>query len=227
MDHTPSHTHEVPSSHLAAAWISDLRDRNCDIVTFRRRARQLTRLLAHRAAEELIWEPVEVTTPTGECTTGWGPAGPAPVVVPPLRAGLAMLDGVLDVYEHARVAPVGLARDERTLEPHWYLALTGHLQRAPALVCDPMLATGGTVTAVGDHLVDHGAGRIVILALIAAPAALELLASHRPTWSVHVAAVDRTLDERGFILPGLGDAGDRWCTTGSAPAPDEGQPHPR
>jgi uracil phosphoribosyltransferase len=213
--HAASRIHQVSTSPLATAWLGDMRDPDCPRATFRRRARQLTRLLAHHAADHLEWTASEVTTALGEVATS-ARLHRSPVVVPPVRAGLGMLDGALDVFEDALVAPVGLARDEQTLQPRWYLDVNGRLDATTALICDPMLATGGTTSAVGTRLVDHGVTKVVVLALVAAPEGLRRVIDEHPSWSVHVAAIDRALDDRGFILPGLGDAGDRWCGMGDA-----------
>lgn len=176
---------------------------------FRELAAEVATLLAAEATADL---PLERTV-----VEGW--AGPVEVMqlagrkltlVPVLRAGLGMLPGVLALVPGAKVSMVGLKRDERTLEAaRYYAHLADDLAHRTALVLDPMLATGGTMAATVDLLKAGGARRIKALCLVAAPEGLRVLGARHPDIEVVVAAIDERLDERGYIRPGLGDAGDR------------------
>lgn len=185
--------------------------RRADLGTkaFRDVVGEIATLLAYEATADLPLETVEVD--------GW--AGPVRVeriegrkitLVPVLRAGLGLLPGVLEVIPAAKVGVVGLQRDEATLDAVGYYArLVGGMADRVALVLDPMLATGGTLVATIDRLKAAGATRIKALCLVAAPEGLRAVEARHPDVEVVVAAIDERLDHRGYILPGLGDAGDR------------------
>ncbi len=176
---------------------------------FRELVNELGTLLAYEATADLETEP--------HTQPGWaGPvqvqriAGAKITLVPILRAGLGMLTGVLDLLPSARVSVVGLQRDEETLQPVPYFErLTGRLTERDALILDPMLATGGTLIATIDMLKRAGARRIKGIFLVAAPEGLKALEAAHPDVEIYTAAIDERLNERGYILPGLGDAGDR------------------
>ena len=186
-----------------------LRDASLSTKSFRELVTELGTLLAYEATADL-----ETETAT---TTGWaGPvqvrriAGAKITLVPILRAGLGMLPGVLALIPAAKVSVVGLQRDEQTLQPVPYFErLTGRLDERDALILDPMLATGGTLIATIDMLKRAGARRIKGIFLVAAPEGLRRLEAAHPDVEVYTAAIDARLDEHGYILPGLGDAGDR------------------
>ena len=186
-----------------------LRDASLSTKSFRELVTELGTLLAYEATANL-----ETETAT---TTGWaGPvqvrriAGAKITLVPILRAGLGMLPGVLALIPAAKVSVVGLQRDEQTLQPVPYFErLTGRLDERDALILDPMLATGGTLVATIDMLKRAGARRIKGIFLVAAPEGLRRLEAAHPDVEVYTAAIDARLDEHGYILPGLGDAGDR------------------
>lgn len=177
--------------------------------TFRELAAEVAMLLTFEATADLALEDGE--------ETGW--AGPVPVrrihgrkltLVPILRAGLGLLPGVLQMIPAAKVSVVGMRRNERTLTPEpYYDNFVGSLADRTALVLDPMLATGGTLIATVDLLKSSGCARIKALCLVAAPEGLRALEAAHPEVEVYTAAIDKRLDERGYILPGLGDAGDR------------------
>ncbi|WP_242104448.1 MULTISPECIES: uracil phosphoribosyltransferase [unclassified Lysobacter] len=177
--------------------------------TFRELAAEVAMLLTFEATADLALEDGE--------EAGW--AGPVPVrrihgrkltLVPILRAGLGLLPGVLQMIPAAKVSVVGMRRNERTLTPEpYYDNFVGSLADRTALVLDPMLATGGTLIATLDLLKSSGCTRIKALCLVAAPEGLRALEAAHPEVEVYTAAVDERLDERGYILPGLGDAGDR------------------
>jgi uracil phosphoribosyltransferase len=186
-----------------------LRDASLSTKSFRELVTELGTLLAYEATADL-----ETETAT---TTGWaGPvqvrriAGAKITLVPILRAGLGMLPGVLALIPAAKVSVVGLQRDEQTLQPVPYFErLTGRLDERDALILDPMLATGGTLVATIDMLKRAGARRIKGIFLVAAPEGLRRLEAAHPDVEVYTAAIDACLDAHGYILPGLGDAGDR------------------
>jgi len=185
--------------------------RRADISTknFRELASEVDRLLTYEATKDLETE--------AETVTGW--AGDVSVetikgkkitVVPILRAGLGMMDGVLDLIPSARVSVVGLYRNEETLEPvAYYRKFTSQMESRTALILDPMLATGGSVIAAIDMLKESGCKRIKGLFLVAAPEGIQALQKKHPDVDIYVAAVDEGLNEVGYILPGLGDAGDK------------------
>ena len=177
--------------------------------TFRERASEVATLLTYEATADLEMEDATVD--------GW--AGPVDVrrikgrkvtLVPILRAGLGMLPGVLELIPAAKVSVVGMRRDEATLLPEtYYENLVGDIGDRTVLILDPMLATGGTLVATVDMLKRAGATRIKGLFLVAAPEGLRALEAAHPDVEAYVAAIDERLNEKGYILPGLGDAGDR------------------
>lgn len=177
--------------------------------TFRELASEVAMLLTYEATADLETETVEVE--------GW--AGPVRIerikgrkitLVPILRAGLGMLPGVLELVPAAKVSVVGLQRDESTLAAvTYYEKLVGHMDDRIALILDPMLATGGTLIATVDMLKAAGATRIRALCLVAAPEGLRAVEAAHPDVEVYTASIDERLDGRGYILPGLGDAGDK------------------
>ncbi len=186
-----------------------LRDAKLNTRDFRELVTELGTLLAYEATSDL-----ETTT---ETMAGWaGPvrvqkiAGAKITLVPILRAGLGMLPGVLALLPSARVSVVGLQRDETTLQPLPYFEkLSGRLDERTALILDPMLATGGTLIATIEMLKRAGCRRIKGIFLVAAPEGLAAVEAAHPDIEIHTAAIDQRLNERGYILPGLGDAGDR------------------
>ena len=185
--------------------------RNATLSTkgFRELVTELGTLLAYEATADLETEPASAQ--------GWAGAvqvrriaGAKITLVPILRAGLGMLTGVLDLLPSARVSVVGLQRDEETLQPVPYFErLTGRLEERDTLILDPMLATGGTLIATIDMLKRAGAKRIKGIFLVAAPEGLKALEAVHPDVEIYTAAIDQRLNEKGYILPGLGDAGDR------------------
>ena len=195
--------------------ISILRDRTTPSPVFRSLANELSGILAYEATRDLITEQVMIDTPV-ESAEGSRLAAPAPLVVPILRAGLGMLDGVLGMMPTAEVGFLGIKRNEETLQPFTYAnRLPDDLRKRQVLIIDPMLATGGTLMDSIDYIFQRGATDVTCICLIGAPEGLENLEAHQKTnWpmkSVHVVlgALDRQLNEVGYIVPGLGDAGDR------------------
>jgi uracil phosphoribosyltransferase len=196
---------------VVAAKLSALRSVTTDTPTFRRLVDDLVTLLAYEATKSVSVEPVEIQTPL-TTTTGVRLTSPPPLVVPVLRAGVGMLDGLTRLLPDAEVGFAGLARDERTAEPSWYAdRLPEDAAGRSVFVLDPMLATGGTLVAVVEVLLERGAEAVTCVCILASPEGIERV---RTTFaddrvSLVVAAVDERLDERAYIIPGLGDAGDR------------------
>ena len=190
-----------------------LREASTDQPTFRRLVDELVTLLAYEATRGVRVSQVDITTPVAK-TTGTRLAQPAPLIVPILRAGLGMLDGMLRVLPAAEVGFLGMIRDEETLLPVTYAERLPHdLSGRQCYVLDPMLATGGSLGEAVKFLVNRGADDITAICLLAAPEGIEnmqnLLANLDVPCTLVTAAVDERLDEVGYIVPGLGDAGDR------------------
>jgi uracil phosphoribosyltransferase len=202
---------------LVAHKLTTLRDENTDSPTFRRLADELVTLLAYEATRDVRVQQVEVRTPVATAT-GVRLSSPKPLVVPILRAGLGMLDGMVRLLPTAEVGFLGMVRDEQTLTATTYATrLPEDLSGRQCYVLDPMLATGGTLAAAIRFLVDRGADDITAICLLGAPEGIahleaELADLHVPV-SVVTAAVDDKLNELGYIVPGLGDAGDRLYGT--------------
>ncbi len=194
--------------------LTALRDIGTETATFRRLTDELVTLLAYEATREIRVQPVTVLTPLGE-SAGVRVDSPPPLIVPVLRAGIGMLDGMIRLLPMADVGFVGLVRDEESLVASTYAdRLPADLTGREAFVLDPMLATGGTLKTVIAMLAERGVTSVTAVALLAAPEGLKRLAEafpgdHPATIRVVIAAVDERLDERGYIFPGLGDAGDR------------------
>jgi uracil phosphoribosyltransferase len=197
---------------LVAHKLTVLRDRDTASPTFRLLVDELVTLLAYEATREVHTEPHRITTPVTE-TVGTKIADPRPLVVPILRAGLGMLDGMTRLLPTAEVGFLGMQRDETTLEAITYAnRLPEDLSGRQCFLLDPMLATGGTLVAAIDYLFARGARDVTAVCLLAAPEGLQILeraVGDRVDVKVVVAAVDERLNEKAYIVPGLGDAGDR------------------
>lgn len=198
---------------LVAHKISLLRSKDTANPTFRQLVEELVTLLAYEATREVRTESVEVVTPI-TTTTGVGLSKPRPLVVPILRAGLGMLEGMMRLIPTAEVGFVGMVRDEQTLQPFTYAErLPMDLSGRQCYVLDPMLATGGSLGGTIQFLVDRGADHITAICLIAAPEGVarmrELVDPIGVPCTLVCAALDERLNEVGYIVPGLGDAGDR------------------
>jgi uracil phosphoribosyltransferase len=190
-----------------------LRDRATPTKLFRELVAELAMLLAYEAMRDLATEAVTVETPL-EKAPGVRISGKKLTIVPVLRAGLGMADGILRIAPNARVGHVGLYRDHETLEPvQYYLRMPADLAERDVFVLDPMLATGGSAADAVRSVKDAGAKRIRLISLVAAPAGVERMAAAHPDVAVYCAALDRELNGKGYILPGLGDAGDRLFGT--------------
>ena len=190
-----------------------LRDEETEPKKFREVVRELSWLLGYEALADARMRPVEVTTPL-ETMEGEELADRIGLI-PILRAGLGMVDAMLELMPTAEVWHLGLFRDERTLRPvEYYNKLPDHSHVDLCLILDPMLATGGSATAAIEVLKRWGAERIKLVNLIAAPEGVEAVATAHPDVEIYCAALDRQLNEKGYIQPGLGDAGDRQFGTG-------------
>jgi uracil phosphoribosyltransferase len=193
--------------------LSYLRDRSTPTVHFRKLVEELTLLLTYEATKDFPTEPVEIETPL-ETMSAARISGKKVAVCPVLRAGVGMLEGVLSLISSARVGFIGMYRDEETLEPvEYYVKLPDDLEERDAIVLDPMLATGNSSAAAISEVKKAGARTVTLVCLVAAPPGIERVHDEHPDVHVVCAAIDRGLNERGFIVPGLGDAGDRLYGT--------------
>jgi len=193
--------------------ISILRDRATPTKIFKELVDEIAMLMAYEATIDLVLESVEVDTPL-ERTTGQRVSGKKLTLVPILRAGLGMVEGILKLVPAARVGHIGLYRDHDTLEPvDYYFKIPGDASERDFLLLDPMLATGGSAVAAINSLKRAGAQRIRFLCIVAAPVGVTRVHTAHPDVPIICAALDRELNEHGYILPGLGDAGDRLFGT--------------
>ena len=190
-----------------------LRDVSTTTDMFRRLVNELTLLLTYEATKDLATEEVEIETPL-ERVVAQRISGKKVAVCPILRAGMGMLDGVLSLIAGARVGFIGLYRDEDTLAPvEYYVKLPGDIAARDVILLDPMLATGNSTASAVTTVKRAGASSVRLIALIAAPEGIERLHAEHPDVTIVVASIDRELNERGYIMPGLGDAGDRLYGT--------------
>ena len=203
----------IPGFHLvrhplADLKVSALRDRHTPAPEFRRLLQELSQLVAYEALRDFETSPVTVQTPLGPAP-GARPARPW-VLVPVLRAGLAMADGILRMFPTAAVGHIGMFRNEETLEPvSYYFRLPPGAAHAHVLLLDPMLATGNSLAAAAGRLQQEGIPRMTCACIVASRPGVAHLRAAQPDMPVYGAALDDALDERGYITPGLGDAGDR------------------
>jgi len=190
-----------------------LRDQATPTKEFKALVAEIAMLMTYEVTRDLPLEPVEVQTPL-ETTTGYRVAGKKLVLVPILRAGLGMVDAISQLIPSARVGHIGLYRDHDTLKPvRYYFKIPAGGPDRLFLVLDPMLATGGSAADAVQELKAAGATQIKFLCLVAAPEGARVMAERHPDVPVYAAALDRELNEVGYILPGLGDAGDRLFGT--------------
>jgi len=193
---------------LAAARLTTLRDERTDNTGFRVALKELATMLVYEATRDLPVEPVPVTTPVGPAV-GARPANP-PLLVPVLRAGLGMAEAALGLLPEAQMGFVGLARDEQTFQPRAYLeSLPSSLAGRPVLVLDPMLATGGSLLHCCRLLTERGSDDITVVCVLVAPEGQRALEHSGLPLRLVTAAIDERLNDKAYIVPGLGDAGDR------------------
>lgn len=197
---------------LIAHKMATIRDEKTAHRPFRATLAQIAGLMVFEVTRSFKTTPIEIKTPV-TTTTAQRLEGTI-TIVPVLRAGLGMIDGILEVMPEARVGHLGLARDEETLEPIAYLnKLPSDIDAGPVILVDPMLATGGSASAAISMLKEAGARNISMICLVAAPEGIERLQADHPGLTVYAAALDDHLNEKGYIVPGLGDAGDRMYGT--------------
>ncbi len=190
-----------------------LRDRATPKKIFKELVDEIAMLMAYEATSDLPLEAAPVETPL-EHTSGWRVSGKKLTLVPILRAGLGMVEGILRLVPSARVGHIGLYRDHDTLEPvDYYFKVPGDVAERQFFVLDPMLATGGSAASAVGSLKRAGATDIRFMCLVAAPIGVRRLTTAHPDVRIYCAALDRELNEQGYILPGLGDAGDRLFGT--------------
>lgn len=203
-----------PSKHpLVAHKLSRLRDKKTEPKKFRELVREIAALLAYEATADLATTPRELETPL-EKTIGVELQEKIGLI-PILRAGLGMVEGIWELMPVAEVWHIGLYRDEHTLRPvEYYNKLPTEPTVSVCLILDPMLATGGSATATADVLKKWGVKKIKFVGLIAAPEGIKAMQTAHPDIPIHIAAIDDHLNERAYIVPGLGDAGDRQFGTG-------------
>jgi uracil phosphoribosyltransferase len=202
-----------PSTHpLVRHKLTRLRDQRTEPKKFRELVRELAALLTYEATADLATTPVRIHTPMAE--TDGENLGEKIGLIPILRAGLGMVEGVWELMPTAEVWHIGMYRDERTLKPvAYYNKLPVQPTVAVCLILDPMLATGGSAVATVDILKQWGVSKIKFVGLIAAPDGIARLHGAHPDVPIHIAAIDDHLNEHGYIVPGLGDAGDRLFGT--------------
>lgn len=189
--------------------IAIIRNKDTNTKQFREIVSEIATLMAYESFKDVPTQKIMVETPL-ETTKQTVIQENSIAIVPILRAGLGMVDGILSLFPAAKVGHIGLYRDEQTLEPHEYFCkLPKNIEEKVVMVLDPMLATGGSASAAITMLKKHGCKKIKLLSIIAAPVGIERVAKDHPDIEIYVATQDRCLNENGYILPGLGDAGDR------------------
>ena len=189
--------------------LSILRDKNTSVKEFRELVGEIAMLMCYEATRDLPLEEVEIETPVAKATVK-RLAGKKLAIVPILRAGLGMVDGMVAMIPSCKVGQIGLYRDPETLEPvEYYCKLPPDITERDVIVVDPMFATGGSASAACTFLKQHGCKHIKLMCIIGAPPAWEKMQHDHPDVDVYVAAMDPVLNDHGYIVPGLGDAGDR------------------
>ena len=193
-------------------YLTYLRDKNTNTALFRRAMSNIGIILAYHALNDLKLDEITIETPI-QPTVGFKPAQDV-VVIPILRAGLSLVDGIINFMPEAKVGHVGVYRDEETHQPvNYYDNLPSGLDKALTLVVDPMLATGGSASHALKFLKEHGAQHIRFVSLIAAPEGIKRLQTEHADIPIITAAIDEKLNNKAYIVPGLGDAGDRYFGT--------------
>ena len=206
---TKSHGVTVVDHPLVQHKLSLMRNKDTSTAQFRRLLREISTLLCYEVTRDLKLEPVDIETPV-EPTQAMQLAGKKLVLAPVLRAGVGLLEGMLDLIPAARVAHIGLYRDPETLVAvEYYFKATADISDRLVIVIDPMLATGNTAVAALERLKERGVTDLRFVCLVASPEGIERLKAYHPDVPIWTAAVDRGLNDHGYIMPGLGDAGDR------------------
>lgn len=189
--------------------VSILRDKNTGVKEFREVVCEIATLMCYEATRNLPLHDVEVETPIGMAVAKQI-SGKKLAIVPVLRAGLGMVDGILTLVPSAKVGHIGLFRDPETLEPvKYYCKMPTDITEREVIILDPMLATGGSASAAIDFVKEYGVKNIKLMNILAAPEGIERVRADHPDVEIYIAALDSKLNEHGYIVPGLGDAGDR------------------
>ncbi len=189
--------------------VSILRDENTGVKDFREIVSEIASLMCYEATRDLPLEDVEIQTPVAKATVK-RLAGKKLAIVPILRAGLGMVDGILTLLPSVKVGHIGLYRDPQTLEPvEYYCKMPNDIAERDVIVLDPMLATGGSASAAITFLKNYGCKNIKLMNILAAPPGIERITKDHPDVDIYCAALDEKLNDHGYIVPGLGDAGDR------------------
>ncbi|MBJ7618835.1 uracil phosphoribosyltransferase [Weissella confusa] len=190
-----------------------IRDKNVGTKEFREIVDEIASLMAYEVTRDLPVEDVEVETPVAK-TTQKQLAGKKLAIVPILRAGLGMVDGIMKLIPAARIGHIGMYRDEESLEPvEYFVKLPEDIDQREVLIVDPMLATGGSAVMAIDALKKRGATKIKLITLVSAPVGVDTVQKAHPDVDIYTAGLDEGLNEHGYIIPGLGDAGDRLFGT--------------
>ncbi len=190
-----------------------IRDKNTGSKEFRELVKEVSMLMAYEVTRDLPLEEIEIETPI-TTTKGQIISGKKLGLIPILRAGLGMVDGMLSILPAAKVGHIGLYRDPETLKPvEYYCKLPYDIEERELILLDPMLATGGSATAAIDFLKEKGCNSIKLVCLIAAPEGIDVVQNAHPDVDIYVASIDEKLNEDAYIVPGLGDAGDRLFGT--------------
>ena len=189
--------------------LTQIRKKDTSTIQFRQVINEIGGLMVYEITRDLPLEQIEIETPVAKVKSNVI-SGKKMVVVPILRAGLGMVDGILEMIPSARIGHIGIFRDEETLQPHEYFAkFPDELEQRDIFIVDPMLATGGSAIAAINSVKARGAKSIKLVCLVGAPEGVKAMNEAHPDVTIYLAALDEKLNEKGYIVPGLGDAGDR------------------
>jgi uracil phosphoribosyltransferase len=209
----PNNNLHIASHALLNHKLTLLRDKNTNSYNFRKLTYEITILLGLEATRDLKTTPTDVITPMNETYSG-NTITKSPVIIPILRAGIPMAEAMLAIMPDAKVGHIGLARDEETHQPSCYYFKVPHdTYERPVFVCDPMLATGGSVIKAVSLLKEKDIQDIRLMCIVTAPEGINAFSAAHPDIPIYAASIDRELNDNAYILPGLGDAGDRVCGT--------------